>query len=96
VRVTFRDPAIVTERDPTLEVDGRRRVSRFLDWRVSFLPGLVILHPEGLADDRNHGGVVDQPVEDRASNDRIGEHLAPGFEALVSGHAGWPARSGWR
>ncbi len=54
--------------------------------RISFLAGLVVLHAERLADDRDELGVMDEPVEHGARDDGVGEHLSPGLEALVARH----------
>ena len=49
-------------------------------------PGLPLLaEPVGVALDVDAGGVVQQPVEDRARDHGVAKHLAPSSEAPVAG-----------
>ena len=48
--------------------------------------GGVLAQPVRITLDRHHNGVVQPPVQQRDSDDRIAEDLAPFTEAAAAGH----------
>ncbi len=45
----------------------------------------LLAEPVRLAFDVDRGGVMEEPIEDRAGDHRIAEHLAPRAKTLIAG-----------
>jgi hypothetical protein len=47
--------------------------------------GGAFAQPVALAFERDHGGVVDEPVDEGGGDHGVAEDFAPGFESAVAG-----------